>query len=165
MHKAYHFSFIDMEIGTSISPKLSYFRNEKKIEMESVLERIRLESYNEYPSRLDSLFLAPTINSAQQWCKIININHWRQEKREFLFYVYEIETEENLLWFDADKLGDFYTPNYDAIKVAHSYWSSINENIEQENLSDFFEAVTSNAVKIVGKYRYKIDINGDIMEI
>ena len=164
MYRVFHFSLEDWEIGTVIIPKKSDFNNPQKERMESALEKIRLEFYNSFPSRLNCLFLAPTISSAQQWCRSININHWRQEKKEILFYVYEIEIEDKLLWFNADKLVEFYLPSCDEINASHGYWKSVTEDVEQNDLLNLYESMTSNSVKIVGKTCYKIDINGEIVE-
>ena len=61
---AYHFSYSDMEIGTSISPKVyGDFRGIKAI-MEESLEKVRTKEYSSYNTRLNCVFLAPTKESA-----------------------------------------------------------------------------------------------------
>lgn len=162
-YKAYHFTYSDLEIGISISPKVYGGFRDMKALIEESLERVRVKEYSNYNTRLNCVFLAPTKESALEWCRDINIVHWRNEQKEVSFYLYSVEISEPPIWFDSDILSGFYFPNNDKDAISKSYWDSGVLEVEP-NTSQPLEYMSANDALIIGKTKWRIKTNGEIEE-
>ena len=160
---AYHFSYSDMEIGTSISPKVyGDFRGMKSL-MEESLEKVRTKEYSNYNTRLNCVFLAPTKESALEWCRDINILHWRNERLEVSFFLYFVEISEQPIWFDSDILVGFYIPNTNKDSISKAYWDSGIIDIDP-NTTRALEYMTVKETVIIGKIKWKIKTDGEVVQ-
>ena len=160
---AYHFSFSDMEIGTSISPKVYRDFRGMKATMEESLERVRAEMYSNHNTRLNCVFLAPTKESALEWCRDINILHWRNERLEVSFFLYFVEISEQPIWFDSNILDDFYFPNTNIDSISKAYWDSGIIDIEP-NTTHGLEYMSAKETIIIGKSKWRIKTDGEIVQ-
>ena len=160
-YEAYHFSFEDMEIGTIIPPKTYNALSGRKALMEECLESVRVENFSMYNSRLYCVFLAPSEESAKEWCRAINIDHWRAEHKEVVFFVYLVEIQEQPIWFDNDILIEFTLPraNKDAISIG--YWNSGVTYVEPHTVR-LLEYMTAKDVVIVDKTKWVLKPDGSI---
>lgn len=160
---AYHFSFSDMEIGTSISPKVYRDFRGMKATMEESLERVRAKMYSNHNTRLNCVFLAPTKESALEWCRDINILHWRNERVEVPFFLYLVEISEQPIWFDSNILDDFYFPNTNIDSISKAYWDSGIIYIEP-NTTHGLEYMSAKETIIIGKSKWRIKTDGEIVQ-
>ena len=160
-YKAYHFSSTDVEIGSTIPPKTYGNFSDIKGVVEESLEKVRLEKFPNLNTRLNCVFLAPTEESAREWCRDINILHWRNEQKEVEFFVYAVETQEQPIWFDSELLMSFSFPNAKNDDIANTYWNSGIIDVEP-NTTRFLEYMASNEVVVISKTKWKIKINGEI---
>ena len=162
-YKAYHFSYTDMEVGTLIPLKVYCGFCGMKSVMEESLERVRVKEYSNYNTRLNCVFLAPTEKSALEWCRDINIVHWRNEQKEVSFFLYSVEIPEQPIWFDSNILIGFYFPNDDKDSISRAYWDSGITDVKS-NTTRALEYMTANEVIIIGKTKWKIKTDGKIVK-
>lgn len=162
-YKAYHFSYIHLEIEDTISPKKYSDLMGIKAEMEENLERVRIKEYPNYNTRLNCVFLAPTEESAKEWCREINIWRWRDEQKEISFYLYVVELSERPIWYNAGILLDFNNVNADKYAISKTYWDSGTVEVEQ-NANSMLEFMSTNEVVIISKTKWKITTDGEIIE-
>lgn len=160
---AYHFSYSDMEIGTSISPKVYRDFRGMKATVEESLERVRAKMYSNYNTRLNCVFLAPTKESALEWCRDINILHWRNERVEVPFFLYFVEISEQPIWFDSNILDGFYFPNTNIDSISKTYWDSGIIDIEP-NTTHGLEYMSAKETIIIGKSKWRIRTDGEIVQ-
>lgn len=162
-HIAFHFSNEDMEIGDSIYPKLYDGFTGMKAGMEESLERVRINDFPNYNTRLYCVFLAPTKESALEWCREINIVHWRNEQKEVCFFLYSVELQEKPMWYDSTILTGFYFPNNEKDSISEAYWKSGNTFVEPHTTRTL-EYMTAKEVVIIDKTKWKITTDGEIIE-
>lgn len=90
-------------LGKDIEPLArQYNDNSLKTRMEMALENIRQSRIGHYPSRLRCTFVAPTEESANEWCKSIKSQLWASQGCYLEYYIYELVSTSPLLWFNAD---------------------------------------------------------------
>lgn len=162
-YTAYHFSYTDMEIGARLQPRTHNFFSDTKAKAEESLEKIRISKYPDYNTRLCCVFLAPTKESALEWCKEINIEHWRNEQQEVSFFLYSVKVREKPIWFDSNILADFHVQNKNIDRISEAYWESGKDSVEPHT-TQALEYMTANEVIITSKSKCKINTEGTIIE-
>lgn len=155
---AYHYSLNNIEIGTSIPPRMYESFMGKKALIEECLEKFRKDNCPQCHTRLNCVFLAPSEDSAKEWCKRTMINHWRMQDVEF--YVYCVEIDTLPIWYDSDILMEIYYTKITPEDLSKKYWNSASLEIES-NTDHLYECMVSTDVRIVGKSKWYIDTNGN----
>ena len=107
------------------------------------------------------MFLAPTKESALEWCRDINILHWRNERLEVPFFLYFVEISEQPIWFDSNILVGFYFPDTNKDSISKAYWDSGIIDVEP-NTTRALEYMTSKETVIIGKTKWKIKTDGPV---
>lgn len=117
----YFFSMEEFNFGKDIEPLVrQYNDNSLKTRMEMALENIRQSRFGHYPSRLRCTFVAPTEESANEWCKSVKSQLWASQGCYLEYYIYELVSTSPLLWFNADILLQSNNKSLD--EIAGEYW-------------------------------------------
>lgn len=162
MGKVYHYSRVEFKVGDSLKPNKDInFNNTRKV-LESNLEEIRTSRYPNFPSRLNCLYVAPTEELAKEWAKRINIDRWRNYGENVDFFVYEVDVEKNLYWFNNDVI---MMSVYDNIVKREDYWESAIEDISEIKEGALYETMLTESVIISRRKKYRIDASGNIAEL
>lgn len=159
-HHAYFFSLEDFSVGSNLDPIEHHFNDEIiKEKLEKALEDTRNRKYKEYPSRLKCTFVAPTEESANEWCKSVKSQLWASQGCYLEYYIYEVVGTSVFYWFNSDVLMLAYWPdNKDVNEVSEEYWSSYSNNRLCSSTFDI-EGLTDKSLKIVDKKKMCLDRN------
>lgn len=157
---AYFFSLEEFSVGSVLNPIVHHFNSETKKDMlEETLEKIRKRKYESYPSRLKCTFVAPTEESANEWCKSVKSQLWASQGCSLEYYIYEVVGTGPFYCFNADVLMHINWPyNKEVDKVSEEYWSSCSENKPCSSTFDI-EGITYNHLRIVSKKKMFLDRN------
>lgn len=94
----YFFSLEDFNIGKDIEPLVrQYNDNSLKAQMEMALEDKRQSLFRDFPSRQRCTFVAPTEESANEWCKSVKSQLWASQGCYLEYYIYELVSTSPIL--------------------------------------------------------------------
>lgn len=157
---AFFFSLKDFSVGKILSAIEHRFNGDTiKDKLEKKLEDLRRCKYKEYPSRLKCTFVAPTEESANDWCKTVKSQLWAQQGCYLEYYIYEVVGAGPFYWFNADLLMEINWPyNKDINVVTDEYWLSCSKTKPYSTTFDI-EGLTDNSLRIVSKKKMYLDKN------
>ncbi len=161
----YFFSLEDFSIRKSLEPLVrQYNDNSLKAQTERVLEDKRQSLFKDYPSRLRCTFVAPTEESANEWCKVTKSQLWSSQGRYLEYYIYELICTSPLYWFNADILmQSIISTNDKSIdEIAEEYWLSCSRS-KPLSTTFYIEALVDDPLIIISKK--KMCLNEDRLYI
>ena len=144
--KVYHIikNELDYAVGNFIQPKtysLCDF-DLKKRQVEEELENVRKESFPDFPSRLNCLFVCHDMDDVEFWAIQKSSIYGRR------FNVLTLETKEPVFWFSAESYNMYFSgQRNDLHQACVEFWES-NRNTEIEKMVDR-EGMTNGLAEIV----------------
>ena len=166
-HHAYFFSLEDFNIGECIKPLVRQcYGISLKGQMERALEHKRQELFQDCPSRQKCTFVAPTEESANEWCKSVKSQLWESQGFNLEYYVYELVCTSPILWFNADVLMQCKIPgnNKSIDEIAKEYWLSCSRTHPLSTTFDI-EGLVENPLTILSQKKMCLDRNREYREI
>lgn len=156
----FFFSLENFSLEENLTPIEHHFNDDTaKAEMEKALEDKRKAKYENYPSRLNCIFVAPTEESANEWCKSVKSMLWASRGCYLEYYIYELVGTNEIYWFDADILH-----NNNLEEMSDEYWASCSQTKPLSTSFDI-EGITNRGLKIVSKKKMCLDRNRIYKEI
>ena len=125
------------------------------------LEESRRNEFQHLPSRMNRCtFIAPTIKSANEWARDINISKWRNNNIRVKYFVYKVTFRDHPIWFNAHYFNIAQRTN-----DYNNYWKSATP--KRPKGDDSYEAFMNCPVKIVQKLNFEIipGVVGNIRKI
>lgn len=144
--KVYHIikNELDYAVGNFIQPKtysLCDF-DLKKRQVEEELENVRKESFPDFPSRLNCIFVCHDMDDVEFWAIQKSSIYGRQ------FKVLTLETTEPVFWFSAESYNMYFSgQRNDLHQACVEFWES-SRNTEIEKMVDC-EGMTNGLAKTV----------------
>lgn len=138
-------------IGDYLQPKIySLFDFDiKKRQIEEELENVRKESFPDFPSRLNCLFVCYDMDDIEFWAIQKSSIYGRQ------FKVLTLETTEPVYWFSAESYHKYFNGMInDLHQACIDFWKS-NNKTKVNHLADR-EGITKGPARIVGIRQAKI---------
>lgn len=166
-HHVFSFSLEDFNIGKGLEPLVrQYNGNSLKAQMERALEHKRQVLFRDYPSRQKCTFVAPTEESANEWCKSVKSQLWKSQGFYLEYYIYELVCTSPILWFDADILmqGKISGNNKSIDEIAKEYWLSCSRTPPLSTTFDI-EGLVENPLTILSQKKMCLDRNREYKEI
>lgn len=144
--KVYHIikNELDFAVSNFIQPKAYSLRDFdlKKRQVEEELEHVRKESFPDFPSRLNCLFVCYDMDDVESWASMKSSIYGRQ------FKVLTLETTEPVFWFSAESYNMYFNGlRNDLHQACIEFWES-NRNEEFDKLVDR-EGITNGPAKII----------------
>ena len=149
----YFFSLEEFNVEKDIEPQVrQYNDNSLKARMEMALEDKRQSRFGPYPSRLRCTFVAPTEESANEWCKTVKSQLWASQGCYLQYYIYELVSTSPILWFNADILMQSKMPdnNKSIDEIAGEYWLSCSTSKPLSTAFDI-EGLVEGPLAIISK--------------
>ena len=163
----YFFSLEEFNVEKDIEPLVrQYNDNSLKARMEMALEDKRRSRFGHYPSRLRCTFVAPTEESANEWCKSVKSQLWASQGCYLEYYIYELVGTSPILWFNADILMQSKMPgnNISLDEIAGEYWLSCSTSKPLSTAFDI-EGLVDGSLTIISKKEMCLDSNRKNREI
>ena len=144
--KVYHIikNELDFALGDFIQPKTYRLCDFvlKKRQIEEELENVRKDSFPNFPSRLNCLFVCYDMDDVESWLSIKSSIYRNQ------FIILTLETTEPVFWFSAESYNMYFNGlRNDLHQACVEFWES-NRVIELDKLIDR-EGITIGPAKII----------------
>lgn len=97
---------------------------------ELALEKVRIEKYSDYPSRMACLYVSKTLEEAEKWFDYF-ISLGRPT-----FQIVKLKVNGNVFYGDAEKCFDGRLNETENLALAEQYWKNANEPSIMEMLVD-----------------------------
>lgn len=145
--KVYHIikNEFDFAVGAFLQPKTYSYKDfrVKKRQIEEELENVRKESFPDFPSRLNCLFVCYDMDDIEFWAIQKSSIYGRQ------FKVLTLETTKPVYWFSAESYHKYLNGlTNDLHQACVDFWKS-NNKTKVNHLADR-EGITIGPAKIVG---------------
>ncbi len=132
--KVYHIvkNEVEMAVGAFLQPKTYNFKDfsDKKRDIEEELEKVRKESFPDFPSRLNCLFVCHDMDDVESWASMKSSIYGKQ------FKVLTLETAGSVFWFSAESYHMYFNGlRNDLHQTCLEFWES-NRNTEFDKLID-----------------------------
>jgi hypothetical protein len=163
----YFFSLEDFNVGKIIEPFVRQYNDDSlKAKMERGLEDKRQALFQDCPSRQRCTFVAPTEESANEWCKTVKSQLWASQGCYLQYYIYELVSTSPILWFNADILMQSKMPdnNKSIDEIAGEYWLSCSRSKTLSTTFDI-EGLVDGPLTIISKKEMCLDRNRKYKEI
>ncbi|MCC8074243.1 MAG: HAD-IA family hydrolase [Clostridiales bacterium] len=110
---------------------------------ELALEKIRLNKYPNYPSRMACLYVSKTIEDAEKWFKyFVSINRPT-------FQIVKLKVNGNVFYGDAEKCFDGKLTERENLILAEMYWE--NKNFDKTSIVEILVDGDIEVIKIVNE--------------
>ena len=135
---------LEMTVGAFLQPKTYSLEDfsVKKRKIEEELEKVRKDSFTDFPSRLNCLFVCYDLADVEFWASSISSIYGKQ------FMILTLETTGNVFWFSAESYHMYFNGlRNDLHQACLEFWES-NRYTEFDKLIDR-EGITNGPAKII----------------
>ena len=135
---------LEMAVGALLRPKTYSLENfgVRKRKIEEELENVRKDSFPDFPSRLNCLFVCFHMDDVEFWTIQKSSIYGRK------FKVLTLETTEPVFWFSAESYNMYFNgQRNDLHQACVEFWKS-NRNTEIDKLIDC-EGITNGPAQII----------------
>lgn len=144
--KVYHIikNEFDFAVGAFLQPKTYSLEDfgVRKRKIEEELENVRKDSFPDFPSRLNCLFVCYDMYDVESWASMKSSIYGKQ------FKVITLETAGPVFWFSAESYHMYFNGfKNDLQQACLEFWES-NRNTEFDKLIDR-EGITNGPAKII----------------